>query len=217
MQGFEFSVLGFDVRVGPSALILVALLFVLGADGPSPVGMLVWPVVGVLSILLHELGHAVVTRGFGLRVDHISFHALGGATVHEPAKKPWQSLLIAVAGPLAGFLVVPPAWFLLGQPLSLTVLIVVQAIFFINLVWGIFNLFPIRPLDGGQATFSILCMFMPPHRAHVITGWIGLVLAGLLALVALQQGQWYLAAFAAYMAYRNWQYTQSAPVSRSLF
>ncbi len=78
----------------------------------SPVGTLLWTIVILVSLLVHEYGHALTAKGFGQRVS-IELVAMGGLTYHRGKKlKPWQDFLIILMGPLAGFLLFVAAYFI---------------------------------------------------------------------------------------------------------
>ena len=97
------------------------------------------------SVLLHELGHAVVAEHYGLRVTGISLHLLGGWTTFEKeCPSPRISAIVALAGPACSLLLAALAWPFQGD-------IVCRNLYKVNLVLGIYNLFiPCLPLDGGR-------------------------------------------------------------------
>ena len=90
-----FTVRGIPIRAHFTALLLVVLLVAdMGAFG-VPAGLLL-----MLSILLHELGHALMGRRFGVQTRSIDLHILGGtAFMQDMPKKPRHEILIALAGP----------------------------------------------------------------------------------------------------------------------
>jgi Zn-dependent protease/CBS domain-containing protein len=110
-----------------------------------------------VSVLAHELSHAVVARRLGLRVKDITLFVFGGAaTLEGEPKRPRDEALIAAAGPLAS-LAVGAA--LLGIDLLLNqpqLLAAVGTLAFLNLTLGLFNLIPGFPMDGGRILHSIL-------------------------------------------------------------
>jgi Zn-dependent protease/CBS domain-containing protein len=110
-----------------------------------------------VSVLAHELSHAVVARRLGLRVKDITLFVFGGAaTLEGEPKRPRDEALIAAAGPLAS-LAVGAA--LLGIDLLLNqpqLLAAVGTLAFLNLTLGLFNLIPGFPMDGGRILHSIV-------------------------------------------------------------
>lgn len=120
-----------------------------------PALMVEWFLVVTFSILIHELGHALTGKYFGLK-PAISFHGLGGLTWWIEAKptRPWQDLLISLAGVCAGFCFALIIYF--AKPLffltdSWLLIVTYEDLLWVNVGWGIFNLLPMLPLDGGHA------------------------------------------------------------------
>ncbi len=152
----QFRLFGFGVRVHPLFWLAAALL---GADFFS-VGLgyaAVWVGVVFVSVLVHELGHAVAFRRFGAD-SHIVLWAFGGLAVpHSGVAGRGRRILVALAGPLAGFLLCgavygtheATGWAARNGPLVALLYISLVAV---NLYWGVFNLLPVFPLDGGQVS-----------------------------------------------------------------
>lgn len=118
---------------------------------------LIWMIVILISVLVHECGHAITAIAFGQRV-RIQLVAFGGLTLrHGPKIKPWQDFVVVLCGPLAGFLLYFACRGLL--PLvaekSPGLLFALQVGVTVNLLWTLLNLLPIMPLDGGKL-FSIV-------------------------------------------------------------
>jgi Zn-dependent protease len=175
MKALQFRISGIPVRVEPIFFVVMALLGWLNSRnaGLIPVFM----VVGGASILLHELGHATAHRSFGAK-PRITLTGFGGVTV-GPVQPRGRSLVVTLAGPIAGFLAA-----LIGVALSQTVnssSTVVKAaiddLIWVNIVWGIFNLLPILPLDGGNVAADLFGM--RTARAMSVAGAAGLGLLGL--------------------------------------
>lgn len=136
---------------------LTALLLGMGGGDSSPAATGIWVATVFVSVLLHELGHALAGRAYGL-APVITLHGMGGTTSWTEASRRRKlghgaQMVISFAGPLVGLLVgagllafrhfheTPES--VLGQELMAGAL-------FANIGWSIFNLFPILPLDGGQ-------------------------------------------------------------------
>ncbi len=116
------------------------------------VGTLIWMFVILVSVLVHEMGHASTALFFGLK-PRIELVALGGLTIHQGEKLPfWKQFFIVLNGPLFGFMLFLLAWLLLRSPAIATGAAgkVLTYFFLVNLIWTIFNLVPVMPLDGGQ-------------------------------------------------------------------
>jgi len=100
---FLVKVLGIPTKIEPSFLVLS--LFLAASRGLNPPLLLEWLVVVFISVLLHEIGHALVARRFGLS-PHITLHSMGGLTSWSEVTEiaPLKHLAISLAGPAAGFL-----------------------------------------------------------------------------------------------------------------
>jgi stage IV sporulation protein FB len=198
---WQFRVAGIPVRVHP--FFWLASL-ILGFGSGDPEAIVVWIVAVFVSILLHELGHAWAMRQFGSSA-HIVLYHFGGLAVEESAQYEWmptnerttrESIIVALAGPLAGFVFATVIALLLvasgghfgfhaprfpdiafwsfrfpaaiaetkevigatgGTSIRVTPLFLLcHDLFYINIFWGLVNLLPIYPLDGGQIAKDIL-------------------------------------------------------------
>lgn len=111
----------------------------------------------VLSVLGHELSHALVARRFGVKVTGITLFVFGGATTMESdPKRPGQEALIVAAGPLASLVIAAVLW-VIQLPLDPKgVGGIIGWLAFINLLLGAFNLVPGFPMDGGRLLRSLL-------------------------------------------------------------
>lgn len=139
-----------------------------------------------IAVILHELGHALVARRFGVRVQNITLWFLGGvAQMEEIPTRPGEEALIGIAGPLVSFALAAVCWGL--SPVvpahALRTQFVLKYLGYMNLVLGAFNLIPALPLDGGRVLRSLLALAMPHAQATRITGAISKVLAVLLGIV----------------------------------
>lgn len=209
-MSFDFNLFGFPVRVTSGALLLAGVVLIFGLSSGGIAGSLVWLAVAALSILVHELGHAFTARSFGLGPVSIVLHGFGGLATHQRARKPTTSLLISLAGPAAGLLLVPVALGLsaaLPATVPSLVALAVSALLWINLVWSGFNLLPIYPMDGGQALHAVLTMVVPA-KALLITAGTGLAGAVLLGLVFLGLGDWWVVFVAGMIGHQNYQLLQ---------
>lgn len=180
----NFRLLGFRVRVHPffwlGAGLLGGNLLRLGV----PV-WLVWIAVVFVSILVHELGHAIAFRRFG-RSASIVLYAFGGLAVPDSiVGGRTRRILVSLAGPFAGFLLAGLVYgsnYLThwsseknGELISHFYAMLIL----VNIVWGIFNLLPVYPLDGGQVS-SELCEARWPGRglriALQISVWVAVAI-----------------------------------------
>ncbi len=134
-------------QVGGSAAAAEGVLFILALFG---------------CVLLHEFGHALAARAFGIRTPDITLLPIGGvARLQRMPDKPWQELAVAVAGPL------------------------VAKLASVNISLVLFNLIPAFPMDGGRVLRSVLAMTMNYARATQVAAWIGQGLAFVFGFIGL--------------------------------
>jgi Zn-dependent protease len=167
-----------------------------------------------LCVTLHEYGHALTARRFGIETMDITLFPIGGvARLVKIPRIPWQEFLVAVAGPavnvvifllLGGLLTIVP-WF--GMPTveqlirdeaaneavvdaldSPSALGFVLSLMVINLALVVFNMIPAFPMDGGRVLRSLLAVVVEYRRATRIASTIGLVCATLMGVTALYFG-----------------------------
>ena len=152
----------------------------------------------LISILLHEFGHALTARRFGVETASIQLWALGGvARLSREPSSPKAEGWIAVAGPLTSVAIAVvslSAWWALGADASNSEFVALLAwLGFTNAVLAIFNLLPGAPLDGGRIVKAVRwAMHGSRYRAMREAGRAGTVLGWALAglgLVLLLRGQ----------------------------
>lgn len=182
-------VLGFPVEINLSfILLLVAVLLGYGGFSSFSAGLLV---IGLLfgSVLLHELGHAVVARRYGVHVSGIELSFFGGAAkMVQMPRSADHEIAIAAAGPAVS-LILAGAGYGLGSlaPLSgLGVLLLV--IGKINLWLAAFNLIPALPMDGGRILRAVLTRRMDFVRATDVAVDVARVVAIGFGVVGLALG-----------------------------
>jgi stage IV sporulation protein FB len=194
----KWRMFGIRVRVHPVFWLMACLL---GAPYlQPPYGapyLLVWVACVFVSILVHELGHVVVGRVFGSRGD-IVLYAFGGLAVgSNMLPRRWQRVAVLLAGPFAGFLLLGvvyavrplifPRDYYWPQELTQAEKFLLEAfgmLIWMNLVWGILNLLPIYPLDGGQISRELFEAVNPRNGFRIALG-ISMALAILLAVLFL--------------------------------
>jgi len=208
----EFRLLGIDVKVHWSFVLVLAFgAFLYGA---GPAGWLVGGLYGILTFLLlfvcvtlHEYGHALTARRFGIQTRSILLLPIGGvANLERMPEKPIQELLIVIAGPLVNFAIAAllvPIVFLFGteaasglgqasvivdnlrEPGLLNLLLY---LFLTNVLLGFFNLLPAFPMDGGRLLRSLLAMVMPYMQATRIAVFVGRLMAVAFAIYGIFSG-----------------------------
>ncbi len=163
-----------------------------------------WTGVMFVSILVHEMGHALAGTYFGARPG-IKLHGFGGLTYLPGANfSRGRSIVVSAAGPAAGLLLgfLVLALFMIFPPHSRFDLVsyLYSRALYINFFWTFLNLLPIQPLDGGQ----ILREILGPRRLRV-TALIGGVLAVVLCVWSVFERQIFLALILGLFAYHNFR------------
>lgn len=206
----RFRFLGFNVQVHP-LFWLMALLF--GFSLREPLLILLWVVVVFVSILIHELGHALMMRTFGQDAA-IALYLGGGLAMPVGGKHynrwdgripDWlQWVLVSLAGPFAGFFLaglivllgkllggfVAIRWTLwiipnpmVFMPYGDVVNSVIQMLLWVNIFWGFINLLPVFPLDGGQVARQLFVRF-DPWKGPTNSLWLSVVTGASVAVMA---------------------------------
>lgn len=236
-----FSVFGFEIKIDMSWLILAALITWSLAGGLFPEYYRDLPrsaywwmgaagATGLfLSIIIHELTHSLVARHYGIAMKDITLFIFGGvAHMEQDPPHPKAEFMIAVVGPLSSCLLGFCSFllFTLGMKIGwpVTVVGVLNYLFWMNIVLAVFNLIPAFPLDGGRILRSALWRWKKDIRwstdiASQIGSGFGLVLI-ILGIIYIITGHfigglwWFLIGmfvrFAAQSSYRH-------VLARSLF
>lgn len=205
------SIRGTTINVDISFFILI--VFFVAANYRPGVGIeyaLIWIPVVFLSVLIHELAHAVAIGMFGYGPSDIILGGMGGETRNQRRARPWHDMVISLAGPFSSFLIAAVAYYAATRvPFAQTDPMLrefVPRMLWANVFWGIFNLIPTAPLDGGQAVRNFFRMFLSERRAFVIAVWIGMVGGAFAAFVAgFIFRQIFIALFLAWFVFMNYQ------------
>ena len=183
------SIRGIDVLVRSSWLLVAILIAFLlaprieevapGLGGWKYVAGVAFAVLLYLSILLHEISHALMAQRYGLGVRSISLHFLGGATeIDSETRTPGQEFKVAVVGPLTSLVVGAAALALLTVTPEGLLDFTVWSLAWANLIVGILNLVPGLPLDGGRVLRAFVWKVTGNmHRGTIVAGWGGRVVA----------------------------------------
>ncbi|MBW2454665.1 MAG: site-2 protease family protein [Deltaproteobacteria bacterium] len=199
----RFKLFGIPVEIQMSFWLIAVLLDIdTVLRGQHKFLILVWVAVVFLSIMVHELGHAIAMMRHGMRPE-ITFHMLGGLTsAHgiQRLTRP-QRIFVSFAGPLAGFvlagivfaitLAVPSLVAPVPEAASKATLVIQTAVvqlLWVNFGWGIINLIPVLPLDGGH----ILEDLLGPKRTR-ITAILSLVAGASVTVFCLTTKQLWIA------------------------
>ena len=234
----RFNLAGFPVRVHPLFWLIAVLL---GYSSGNILQILIWVLVVFISILVHELGHALAFRRYGLS-SQIVLHFAGGLTIPEStlwgsrwanvALGPNQNIFISLAGPGAGFILAAAAIvgiILAGGEIIMTRLLgfipipglallpfggnllnmFVTALLWVNIFWGLINLLPVYPLDGGNVARNVLVQVDPVNGVRKSL-WVSVIAGALIAIVAFFfLGSLYMAVLFGILAFQSYQSLQA--------
>ncbi len=195
-------VFGVPVRLHFTFLLLLVFLLFIGVGAKQSGATTALYILALFgSVILHELGHALVARRFGIRTSEIVMYPIGGMSRLEREPKAHEELWIAIAGPLvnliiagilfgwlamAGGLVMPDQ---LREPTDANL---AERIAIGNLVLFVFNLLPAYPMDGGRVLRGVLALRRPQEEATRIAAGAGQMLAIVMGLAGLLGGNFLL-------------------------
>lgn len=168
-------------------------------------GTLVWAAVILVSLLVHEFGHALAAKAFG-QTAQINLVAMGGLTYHDgKTLKRWQDFVIVLMGPVAGLSLFALAYFTrmaIGASVVPIIGYTLTIFVFVNLFWTIVNLLPIMPLDGGQL-LRIILEGLFGYRGLKITLFIGIVLGVTLGIALFIYGLFLMGAILLLLSFES--------------
>ena len=172
---------GIPIRLHSSFLLLGGLYIAMEAWTGGRNGAINAVVLALMlfsSVALHELGHALVARRYGLNTRDITLYPFGGMANLEGRPEPgWPEAAIAAAGPGVNLLLALAALPLVYLDLPLT-----EGFALVNLLMGGLNLLPAFPMDGGRVLRSLLTLRSDEETATEQSLILSRVLAGLMVL-----------------------------------
>lgn len=209
-MSIEFRLFRIPVRIHLWFWLMALWLWTLNSE-EGWAGLVIWVLVVFQGILMHELGHALVGRAFG-RQPRIELIALGGLTWWEQSEpmSPGRSLVVSAAGPAVGIFIGSLALVLmdvLRVPDPSLARYAFRSLIFVNLGWGVLNLMPVLPLDGGNIVASLMEL-VAPSRGRLLACYVSFAVIGLLFAVTVTFKQYpatillFLLAFSTYQAFR---------------
>ncbi len=196
------TVFGVPVRFHFTFWLVVIWLIVLTSGGRQSWAGATLFVMGLfLSSLLHEAGHALMARRYGIATHEIVMLPIGGLARLERQPKAGEEFWVAFAGPMVNFVLamalLAAAWWRgegisAGQWRDASDGNIVSRLALANLVLALFNLLPAFPMDGGRVLRSLLAEKRSYEAATRLTSRIGTGIAALMALLGLLQGNFLL-------------------------
>lgn len=168
---------GVPVCIYPSLLFLIVLFVDFGGTSQALAYDVMFLLLLVASILLHETGHAWAALVQGGQVDRIGLHGCGGYCARVGAASRSEREFITVMGPLVNLAV----WALASLVAPLIpdpeIAWVFSTLAWLNLWLFAFNMVPAQPLDGGKLLYLLLTRLLPPEAALRVAGAVGLLVA----------------------------------------
>lgn len=204
----HFRIAGIPVRIEP-VFWIVTVFFAFNLQDARLI--ITWVAVVLVSILVHELGHAVALKAFG-QPSSIVLHGFGGVTISQRRLTRARSIIVSLAGPITALALLGiPAllvrdsayglelefdYFTSGRGFGLWPVLYFAV--YVNIWWSIANLLPIRPLDGGNVMTELIGI----QRARILSVAVGAA-AAVWAYFFSAEGLRYAALFAAFLAFIN--------------
>ncbi|KAA0137879.1 MAG: hypothetical protein CME32_19400 [Gimesia sp.] len=213
----RFSIFGIPIRVHPLFWVVAAFM---GWNPDDLKFTWIWIACVFVSILVHELGHAIMAKIFGWPPQIILYH-FGGLAVYQPYSglTTQRSIIISAAGPMAGFILFGIVWVFRYYSIRFGLWdgfspqargyigLAFYDLIFINLYWGLINLAPVLPLDGGHICEDI-CKSVKRYRGDILALQISMVVAGGLAVYFFSQHMRYAGIMFALFGVFNFQMYQ---------
>jgi Zn-dependent protease len=198
--------LGIQVKIHWSFWILV-LVVLMQTGGENTMGVLAFLAAIFSFVLLHEFGHALAARRFGIQTRDITLLPIGGlARLERMPTNPRQELIIALAGPAVNVALAIAIGTLIAAQRSLSAVLQADAggsemltrLLLVNVVLVVFNMLPAFPMDGGRVLRSLLAWHIGYLPATIWAVRIGRWMA-LLMFIASFFWVWTLALIAAFI------------------
>ena len=231
-MGWSFTIGSFKgtaVRIHVTLLLFLAWIGLRAYQqgGAEAAGQSVLFISAVFAcVILHEFGHILTARRFGIVSPEVTLLPIGGvADMNRMPDKPWQELLVALAGPMVnvviaiGLIVATGAADLANAiEISDPTIGLMQRLAATNLFLALFNLVPAFPMDGGRVLRAGLAMWIGQEKATRIAAGIGQIFAFLLGFIGLFSNPMlvFIAIFVYMAAAGEAQMTSMAEAARDL-
>ncbi len=202
----QFSLFRIPITIQPFFWLTMGIfgfLFMGGQTGSQAIlGVALFIIAGGLSVLVHELGHALMIKKYKLPTE-IVLTTMGGYATYPPGilnRK--QDFFVTLAGPSIQLILGIIALSLLRYLPNTSILIFFQALAYVSIFWAIFNCVPVFPLDGGKMLAAIL----GPAREKTVY-LVGMITSIILIIVfvVIFPGSLFIPIFFGLFAFENWQ------------
>lgn len=223
----EFA--GIGVFLHWTFLVLLAVLLVGHVRAGNEFPVIVEGIGFILAlfgcVVLHEFGHALTARRYGISTRDITLLPIGGvARLERIPEEPWHEFWIAVAGPAVNVVLAAILFAILLLMGGLSEILRIDVyggpflakLLFVNVMLVAFNMLPAFPMDGGRVLRSLLATRMPRVRATHIAAGIGQFMAMLFVVAGLLTQHWMLL-FIALFVYLGAQGEAQAAEMNSIF
>ena len=206
----RFRLFGFPVHIHVSFLLVLVILF---DTRLGMIAVLLWTLAVLVSVVLHELGHAATVRRLGGHVEGITIYALGGATYWRERGTSlggWRLFVIAASGSAVGLfaglglylyvrlgglgrfaeLAIESPWQIhlaAAERYGEYLVFFVGAFIWVSVVWGLVNWLPIGGLDGSKMLRAVLMKVLGPS-GDLHSRIIGMIVGGAVAVWAWRRG-----------------------------
>ncbi|WP_236975112.1 site-2 protease family protein [Membranihabitans maritimus] len=187
---------GIPVKVHWSFVLL--LLYVvytgqnMGMSNLAIINSAIFTLLIFFCVVLHEFGHALSARNYGVKTQDILITPIGGlARLERLPENPWQEMVVAIAGPAVNLviaIIIAAALYFSGHgflPQGTSELTYFEyysnfpiLLLMLNLLLLVFNLIPAFPMDGGRILRATIALFKGREKGTLIASWVGRILAG---------------------------------------
>ncbi len=192
----ESSVMSWSIPIiriaGIQLRIHVTFLLLIGWIALGSSSAVIFVLLLFLCVVLHEFGHALAAKAYGINTPDITLLPIGGvARLERIPEEPKQELVIAIAGPLVNVIIAACLYVVIGARGHVAPEIAVQkgdmlaGLFQINVWLLLFNLLPAFPMDGGRVLRALLATRLTYARATQVAATVGQAFAFAFGIVGL--------------------------------
>jgi Zn-dependent protease/CBS domain-containing protein len=192
-------VAGIQLRIHITFLLLIVFLgfgYYRSGGSAAAAGGIIFILLLFLCVVLHEFGHALAAKRFGINTPDITLLPIGGvARLERMPEEPKQELIIAIAGPMVNVVIAACLFFVIGSRHVISSAVVqgndmVAQLLYINVMLILFNLLPAFPMDGGRILRAVLASRMNYARATQVAASVGQGFAFLFGFIGLFGNPW---------------------------